>query len=146
MAAPPPATAPAGTFQLHRGDLDFREGAAANPAGCLRKLRIKRAEQQPPPTSSDLATRQRIAQLEIVIAYPRLWARVSGADQPDLGPMEDVIEEDQRQLDSRDGIGLDAYGSNVAGHWSTRITWSIEEVGKVLLSVGKAEVLYYEEV
>lgn len=142
-----PTSADEAPFVRHRGNMDFREWAEEKkPADALRKFQIQRTGSQPPPTSSDVTTRVRTATLELVIAYPRIWPRFSDADQPDIGPIEDVIEQDQNQLDSRDGIGLDSYGTHVAGHHSTRITWSIEKTAKVLFSVGQIEVAYYEEV
>lgn len=142
-----PATQPGRTFTRHRGNMKFRAWCELNPADCFRKFQLIRVGEIPTTTSSDNTTRVRAATLELVIAYPRDWARVSAADEPDVGPVEDVIEEDQKQLDSRTGIGLDSYGFHLAGHHSARIAWSQEDLGdKVILCIGRIDVAYYEGV
>ena len=144
-----PTTRPESPYRRYRGDMDFREYAQGSTSGAVREFDVRRppGDDVDTPEVSDAVIELTTARLELLIAYPRLWAWASSADAPDLGGMEDVIDEDRRQIAvSRSGIGVQALGSLIPVQQTSRVAHSIEEVGKVFISVFRIEVTFAQAV
>lgn len=133
-----PASRSGVPFVRYRNEMDFRAWAERKPHACFRKFSIREVGGNPG-EYTDGQIEHRTATMELVIAYPKLWAGYGNSGRQG---MMDIIREDRQRIDN--AIGLYGARNYVSGQHICDARAGIEEGDGVVFLVFDLEVQYHQ--
>lgn len=139
VAALTPSSASGVGFEAGWSEKPLREWAESNPASCFRRFEIMRTGTQEPGEVELLGVGEKLASLELVVAYPRELLGQYGVGN--LRDMQALIQADADLI--IDTIGGAGYANWPAGLLDCQETDSIEDGGAVSFLVIDMQIRFY---
>lgn len=126
-------------FRVSLGEVSFREWAEAHPDAALRRFSILRVGSVEPGEVSDASVEEKLATLELVVAYPKQMALYGVENVRD---MQALMQSDAAKIN--EAIGGSGYASWPSGLIDCQEIDTIEDGDAVSFLVHSFEIRFYK--